>query len=390
MKKLVLLVMALCLVLGLAACAQPAPAAKEPAKAEPTKEAAAPVAAEPAKTEPTKEAAAPAAEKKALKVALLVGNLGDMSFNDSAASGLNKAKAELGVQGDVIEYGSDPNKFEATILDAAEQGYDMVLASTTMQGFIESHADEFPKTTFVLFDGQVDWTKGKYANVYCIQYKANEASYLGGFVASSISKSKVIGFLGGTDQPIINDFLLGYIAGALQANKDTKIITTYVGSYTDSPKGKELSLGMFNQKADIAFNVAGGSGVGLIEAAADTGNMVLGVDSDQAMIYKAKNNMKFAEVIPTSVLKNVGASLFRAIELFQKGELPLGKAENLGIKEGGVGLADNEFYQKMVPEDVRTQVKALMEKILNGEIVIDSAIGKDTAEIAKIRDSVKP
>lgn len=364
MKKIVLLFVAFVLLVGLAACAAPA---EKPAESE-----------------------KPAETAKKIKVALLVGNLGDLSFNDSAHEGLKKAQAELGVEGSVFEYGSDPNKFEATLLDAAEQGYDIVMGSSTLKGFMETHADSFPNTTFVLFDDQVDWTKGKLANVYCIQYKANEASYLGGFVASSISKTKIIGFLGGTDQPIINDFLLGYIAGALKANPDTKVITTYVGSYTDSPKGKELSLGMFNQKADIGFNVAGGSGVGLIEAAAETGNMVLGVDSDQAMIYKAKDNLKFAEVIPTSVLKNVGASLFRAIDLYLKGELPVGTADNLGIKEGGVGLADNEFYQKMVPEEVRKMVADLEKQIIEGKIEIDTAIGKDTAEIATIRDSVKP
>src|SRR5699024_2928683 len=322
-------------------------------------------------------------------VALLIANLGDLSFNDSAARGLDRAKEELGVNTKIVEYGSDIDKYEASVVDTAEEGYDMVIGSSTLQEYIEEYADDYPETTFVLFDAEADYSKGL-ENVYSILYKANEAALLGGYVAAKTSETNTIGFLGGMDQPVINDFLLGYIQGAQLADENVKVATTYVGSYTDSSKGKELSFAMFNQGADAVFNVAGGSGVGLIEAAVEQNKHVIGVDSDQAEMYKEKGNDKFADVIPTSVLKNVDYSLFRAIDLYVKGELPVGKTDHLGIKEGGVGLAENDFYKDMVDEATRVEVDELMEKISKGELKVESAYGKSTEEISKARDAVKP
>lgn len=340
--------------------------------------------------EPTTGGTGEAVEASDVSVALLVGNLGDMSFNDSANEGLEQAAKDLGIEPKVIEFGNDPNAYEPNVIDAAEQGYDIIMGSATLQTAIESVADDYPESTFILFDSEADWEAGDFKNVYCITYKANEASFLGGYVAAAISETGTLGFLGGVDQPIINDFLLGYIEGAQQFNPDVKVITTYAGSYTDPSKGKELTIGMINQGADISFNVAGGTGVGLIEAASETGTKVLGVDSDQALMYKEQGQDKLAEVIPTSVLKNVGYSLYRAIDLYVKGELQLGTTDNLGIEEGGVGLADNEYYQEMVPEEVRTAVKDLEQKVIDGEVTISSAIGMTTDEISTIRDAVKP
>lgn len=336
------------------------------------------------------ESGGAAGEGSDVKVALLVGNLGDMSFNDSAHAGLQKAAEDFGIEFKVIEFGTDPNNYEPNVIDAAEQGYNIIMGSSTLQTAYEEVADDYPDSVFLLFDSEINWDAGDFENVYCITYKANEASFLGGYVSAAISETGTIGFLGGTDQPIINDFLLGYIEGAQEFNPDVKVITTYAGSFMDPSKGKELTLGMVNQGADISFNVAGGTGVGLIEAAGETGTKVLGVDSDQAMMYKEQGQEDLANLIPTSVLKNVGDSLYRAVDLYIKGELPVGEAEDLGIAEGGVGLADNEYYQSMVPEDVRTAVKEIEEKIVNGEIAVSSAIGKTTEEISEIRDAVQP
>ncbi len=340
---------------------------------------------------PTTGGTTPApAEGSDIKAALLVGALGDMSFNDSAHSGMQRAGADLGIEVKTIEYGHQQDKFEATLIDTAEQGYNVILTSSTLQDAIEANAEDFPETVFVMFDGEVDWAAGDFKNVYCITYKANEASYLGGYVAAAMSETGVIGFLGGTDQPIINDFLLGYIGGAQAKNPDIKVITTYAGSYSDPSKGKELTLGMINQNADVLFNVAGGTGVGLIEAAVEKGKYILGVDSDQALMYEATGKQNFADLIPTSVLKNVGDSLYRTLDLYKKGELKVGEAEVLGIAEGGVGIADNKYYQEMVPKEVREEVSALQEKILAGEVQIDTAYGKTTEQIAEIREAVKP
>lgn len=326
-----------------------------------------------------------------LKVALLVGSLGDMSFNDSAAAGVNKAKAELkNVEVKIIEYGTAADKFEATFVDTADAGYDMILSGSTMQEYVQKYAPEYKDSTFVIFDSQVDYTKGDLSNVYSIVYKANEASFLGGYLAAATSDTGVIGFLGGTDQPIISDFLVGFIQGAKEANPNIKVATSYVGSWSDSAKGKELSFAMYNQNASLVFNVAGGSGVGAIEAGVERKKAVLGVDSDQAMKYKGLGNESYASVIVSSVLKNVGDSLYRAIDLKLKGELKVGATETLGIKEGGVGLADNEYYQNAVSAEIRAKIAELEGKVTGGQIVVDTAYGMTTDQVNTIRESVKP
>lgn len=325
-----------------------------------------------------------------IKVALLIGSRGDMSFSDSAVRGVEKAGKELAADVTIIEYGSNPDKFDATVVEAGEAGYDMVIASSILIDTVEKYAEEFSNVNWVVFDGQVDYDSSDFSNVYSIVYSANEGSFVGGYIAASLSETGTLGFLGGVDAPIINDFLLGYIQGAQAFNEDVKVAVNYAGSYTDPAKGKELSLAMNSQGADIVFNVAGGTGVGLIEAAVEKNFKVLGVDSDQAMIYKETGKEEFAEVIPTSVLKNVDNSLYRAIDLFIKGELKLGETEVLGLTELGVGIAENEFYDKYVSEEVQTKAKELQEQVQSGSIKVESVYGKTTEEIAEIIKAVRP
>ena len=391
MKKFLALIMAGMLTLSLAACGstdQPA-ANNEPAPAANNTEAA------PTAT-PAAQPEAPAAAQD-IKVALLIsGNLGDMSFNDSANEGVVRAGANLGVDIRVVECNSDASKYEPTLLEFSDEGYDMIIVATNFIEFVEKYADEFPDTRYVIFDGEVDYSKGSYDNVSCILYKANEASFLGGFVAAELTKSgadgtnpeKVIGFLGGMDIPGINDFLVGYIQGALHADPETKVASVYSNSFSDSAKGKELTISMIGQGSDVNFNVAGGAGTGLIEACVEAGVKVVGVDSDQALRFES-TKPEFSAQIATSVLKNVGDSLYRAIDLFTQDQLAVG-SEFLGIAEGGVGLADNKYYQEQVPQEIRDQVADLEAKILSGEIIVISALGADDSAIAEYISKVRP
>ena len=128
---------------------------------------------------------------------------------------------------------------------------------------------------------------------------------------------------------------------------------------------------MYDQGADITFNVAGQTGMGGIDAAANRSKYTFGVDSDQYMILKDTDPEKAANIV-TSMMKNVDNSIFRAIKLHMEGTLAYGSAENLGITEGGVGIADNENYKKIVPADMQAKIKELEEKILSGEIVVST------------------
>ncbi|MDR1795645.1 MAG: BMP family ABC transporter substrate-binding protein [Erysipelotrichaceae bacterium] len=326
-----------------------------------------------------------------IKVALLIGYRGDMSFNDSAARGVDKAGAEIpGVEVKVIEYGTDDSKIEPTLLDTADEGYDMIIIGSSGLDYIH-HAADYPDTVFVVFDAEADFSDGQNSNVYSIQYKVNEASYLAGYMAAKMSDTGVIGFLGGQDVPVISDFLVGYITGAQLANPDIKVAWAYTGSWNDSAKGKDQSLMMFNQKnASIVFGVAGAAGNGAIEAGAEVGKYVIGVDSDQHELFLNNGNETLANVITTSVLKYVDNSLYRAIELYVEGKLPTGTNEVLGIAEGGAGLAKNSYYEETVPAELRAEIDELEAKITAGEITIISAYGLTTDEIDVIRNAVNP
>jgi basic membrane protein A len=342
----------------------------------------------------TAPAETPVDETKVYKVALMVGNLGDLSFNDSAARGVNKANADFSdVEVTIIEYGTDPDRYEAAVLDTADAGYDVIISSGTLQGFVETHSADFPDTSFIIFDtaASYDPAAAGFPNIYGISFKANEASYLGGFLAASLSETGVISFLGGMDIPVISDFLVGYIEGAQAANPAVKVAYRYAGSWRDSALGKELALAMFNvDGADVIFNVAGGTGIGGIEASVEAGKISIGVDSDQAVIFASQGRTEYADRIFSSVLKNVDNALYRALGLLREGNLPVGTNEPLGIAEGGVGLADNDFFQANVPADVRAALTDLQAKIVAGQIKVTSAYGLTSDQVEAIRSAVRP
>lgn len=330
-----------------------------------------------------KETEAASGEK--VKVTLLVtGSFGDKAFNDSAQAGMKKIESEMGdqVEVEMIEMGSDKTKFEGSMLDAAESDADIIITGLwDMKEITEQVAQEFPEKKFIIFDTDVDYTLGDLSNVYSMSYKQNEGAFLAGVLAASVTSSDmefanedaVIGFVGAKDTAaVINDSAVGYIEGAQFVNPDIKVLVSYVGSYVDSATAKELALTQYSSGADCVFVAAGPASVGVIEAGAESQKYVIGVDSDQALAYEGKDE---ANYIISSAIKGVGDSLFSSIERAQAGELPYGEHETLGLAEGAVGLADSEIYNTVVPEDVRTAVDGAKEKLLAGEVTVDTAYG---------------
>ncbi|WP_041082877.1 BMP family ABC transporter substrate-binding protein [Thermotoga profunda] len=336
---------------------------------------------------------------KPLKVALLLnGNLGDKSFFDSAARGLDMAIRQLGIQGKIIEASYKQENWRPYLEDLSDQDYDIIIVGTwQMQEILEEVAAMNPDKKYFIFDTSVDYSKPGVKNVYSILYKQNEGSFLMGALAAMITTSgmpktnpePIIGFLGGMDIPVINDFLVGYIEGARYINPNIKVLISYVGNFNDPAKGKELSLAMYRQGADIIFNVAGNTGIGLLEAAKEADRWAIGVDSDQALIYES-TDIEIAKRIVTSMMKNVDLSIFRGIKMHLEGRLVYGRAENLGILEGGVGVADNKYYRELVPEQFRNKIKEIENKITKGEIKVGTVFGMSQDDLNKLRMSVKP
>ena len=322
---------------------------------------------------------------------LVPGTLGDKSFWDSANEGLTALEEELGSDTftfEIQEMGAgadDMSSYPDFFLDAADSGkYDVIITGswTAVDGMKEA-MEEYPDQKFILFDEGFDFSSGDGENLYNLLFKQNEVSFLVGACAELLSKSGTICFLGGMEGNVINDFLVGYIQGALEVNPDAEVAVSFVGNYEDSAKGKDLSLAMFNAGADVGFNVAGAAGMGILEAAKEADKLAFGVDSDQAGL-----NPDLADFIPTSALKNVGAGLARSIKLDMAGKLAYGTAETLGFAQNGVELLDDEHYQEMVPEEIRTQVEELREKIAAGEIEVYTSATMDSAAIEELKASV--
>lgn len=344
------------------------------------------------------EAAAEADESKPSFVFVCTGQLGDKSFNDSANAGIEEIASALGCETRVIEVGRDQTKWEPTFQDLAEEGeYDVIISNGSSSiETIQKVAEEFPEQKFVAFDCTIE--TDQYPNLYAISYKQNEGSYLAGVLAALVTQSDMeyanadnkIGFIGGSEHPIITDFLVGYIAGAKSVDPDIKVYVSYIGSWDDTAKGKETAIAQYNQGVDIIFPAAEQAGLGCVEAAVDMGKYIIGVDSDQSMLFAGVDEDK-ANVILTSVLKNVGDSLVRMANMEMEGTVPWGDYEELGIAENGAGIADNEYFQKNVPDDIKSVIEEKKQEVIDGNVEIPTALGDaDQTEVQALIDSVAP
>jgi basic membrane protein A len=297
----------------------------------------------------------------------------------------------------VLEIGENPTGWEPALLEVSEQDWDLIIGGTfSLSETLGEVAKLYPDKRYILFDASLPYEHGAYSNVYSIQYKQNEGSYLGGILAASLLDQGLpagtgahLGFLGGMDIPVINDFLVGYIAGARSVNPEIKISVSYIGSFTDAAKGKELGLAQYRSGVGIGFIAASQAGLGQISAAAETNQYILGVDSDQEAIF-AESDPALASRVVSSVLKNVDVSLVRAYELYRAGDLPFGSTETVGLAEGAVGLVETANFAGLATKDTIAALETAKAAIVAGEVKVPTAFGMDSATIASLRDSMRP
>lgn len=325
------------------------------------------------------------------KVALLIpGSLGDKSFFDASYEAVGLLEQEYGMEVDYVECGTDASKYYPAYVDLCQGGYDLILTvSSNGDDALTQIAEEYPDQKFINLDGEMDEIP---SNVYIIAPKNNEMSYLAGAVAALKAQElgdTTIGFVGGMDIPGINEFLVGYIEGAQQIMPDIKVQSSYVGSFTDTAKGKENGLLLYNSGISVVFTAAGQSGIGVIDAAVQTGKYVIGVDSDQAEALK-ESQPEMANVVITSAIKKIPQNALHIVQKAMDGEVNYGKKEYYGLQEEAVGIADNEFYEKLMSQDNRKLIEELKGKVMNGEVELTETMGLTTEELVEIRDQVRP
>ena len=233
-------------------------------------------------------------------------------------------------------------------------------------------AKEFPNQHF----GCIDYTLKPGAtipsNLVALRFKEEEGSFLVGVIAGLVTKTNKVGFIGGMDIPLIHKFEAGYKAGVKAANPDCEILVGYAGvtgeAFKNPGKGKEIGLSQYNQGVDIIFHASGSTGLGVFEAARETGKLAIGVDSDQ--YHEAPG------YILTSMIKRVDNAVFETIKSELDGTFKGGVRE-LGLKQNGVGYVYDEHNKDLIPDEVIEKVEEFKAKIIAGEIVVPK---KDTAE----------
>lgn len=317
----------------------------------------------------TRPAPTPATPKVGLILA--TGGLGDKSFNDISYAGVLRAKKELGINFSYVEPTAiaEYEGFQRNFASAGEYaiiicvGFDQADALTKIAG-------EYPNQKFAIVDMFVNKT-----NVASLLFKANEGSFLVGVVAGMNTTTGKVGFVGGMDIPLIQDFFKGYEAGAKWANPDATVLTpVFVGGWADPTKGKEFALGLIDMGADVIYVAAGKSGLGALEAAHERGVTGLGVDACQCYLYPE---------IVASMTKRVDVAVYEMINATIKGTFQ-GGVYNRGLKEKWVGSCrlpeEEEFWEETfnfkhasLPAGIIDKVKEARDKIVAGEITVPSA-----------------
>ena len=378
MKKLIAILLVLVMALSLFACA----GSKDPSES----------SNDPAKSEDNNTSDTPAESGKKANIVLVIPNsLGDKAFSDMVWSGVQIAKEKNPDRvGNIkcIELQGDTTTPIPTLTELAELGeWDIIVTGTfSLKESIVEVAAKFPEQKFLIYDTELDYSDGKFKNCASFAAMQNEGSFLGGALAAMASKSGVIGFVGGKETSSVSDFLVGYIEGAKYVNPDIIVRSAFIGNFTDTAAAKELANAQNAQGADVVFAVCSGAGSGVYEAAADGGFWALGVDCDQSLILE-DTNPAAAKAILTSVVKNFDVVLSNAITEALDGTIEFGKHNAIDLAAGGIGLADNSYYESAVSADIRAKVDEIAEKIKSGEIKVSTAIGMDADTYNNLKES---
>ncbi len=301
-----------------------------------------------------------------------VGGRGDKSFNDGAYEGGQRAMKALGIATRYIEPGDGPDR-ESGLRVLASEGMNLVVGV----GFIFTDdltqlAREYPNIDFAGVDYAVATDKAGRpipppANLAALKFREEQGSFLVGAIAALVSKTKKVGFVGGMESPLIEKFEAGYRAGVKHVCPQCEVLVQYAGvtpdAFRNPGRGKELALSQFGQGVDIIYHASGSTGLGVFEAARQTGKLAIGVDADQ-----------YAEApghVLTSMVKHVDEAVFDVAKLVQNHTFQ-GGIHQFGLAENGVGYVYDEHNRDLIPDSVRTRVEQLKAEIIAGRIQVPS------------------
>ena len=287
-----------------------------------------------------------------------LGGKFDKSFNEAAYTGAERWKAETGGTYKELEMQSEAQR-EQALRRLAETGANpIVMTGFAFKEVLSKIAGDYPDTKFVIIDDAVDAP-----NVQSNVFADGEGSYLAGVMAAHASKTGTVGFIGGMDVPLIHKFECGYRQGFAAAKPDGTVLINYTGTtpaaWNDPVKGGELTKAQKGQGADVVFAAAGGTGIGVLQAAADEGILSIGVDSNQNHLHPGK--------VLTSVVKRVDNAVYDA---FKAGEAVEPGLKVWDVKSDGVGVAMDDNNKPLVTPEIAAAVEDARAKIASGEVVV--------------------
>lgn len=345
--------------------------------------------AEATTAEAKEDAKADSGEKK--EVYVFIRDRGDLSYWDSMAEGGDRATKDYADRANVhvVETTVDLQANLQAMYEAADAGADLIITASDFKDNLVEVANEYPDIAFTIISEDVV-SQCENGNTYGVDFATSQAAYLGGIVAADLAKNGTadmeatgtVGFIGGMDESlVIQEFLWGYIQGAKAYDPATKIVYNYVGAWNDPDTAKTQAMTQYNDAgADVIFACAGGSGNGVHNAAAEAGKFVIGVDSDQSLLYNDDKDIQ--EKFATSVIKQVGNAVYNVIgEFLDNGELPYGEYEVLGLADEAVGIVEGDVIKNLLSEDGKAALEAAKKGIIDGSVEVKSAIGKGQDEV---------
>jgi len=289
-----------------------------------------------------------------------MGGKFDKSFNQGVYDGVERFKKETGIDYREFEVTNETQR-EQALRRMAQRGANPILGVGFAQaGPMETVAKEFPDVKFTIIDGVVDLP-----NVQSIVFKEQEGSFLVGLLAAMASESGMVGFVGGMDIPLIRRFACGYEQGAKHADNKVDVVQNMTGTtpsaWNDPGRGSELAKGQFDRGVDVIYAAAGGTGVGVYQAAKDGGKLAIGVDSNQNYLHPG--------TMLTSMLKRVDVAAYTAYKEAMDGTWAPG-FKVLGLAEEGVGWALDENNASLITDDMKAAVEQASADILAGSITV--------------------
>jgi basic membrane protein A len=366
----------ICLLLAalLTGCTAPQaaqPAADQPAADQPAADQ--PAADQPAADQPAADQ--PAVTAPARVVYLINGALGDNAFYDSGQAGIDALAAEYGVETRTIEANFDAGKYEPSLQAAVSYADVIFVISYGFEDQLKEIADKNPDKIFVNIDTVVENSGGTITSVDFIE---EESAYLAGVVAGmlttntsvpNINSDKIVGVVGGDVDPVVSAFVYAYEKGAQSVDPEIVVEAKALGgAWDDAAKGKQAALQLYDQNADVVFQVAAAAGIGVLQAAAERGLYAIGVDTNQ-------NDLEPGFVVASDI-KDVGKAIQEVYKSVSDGSYQPGAVLQYGLASGGVDLV-TAAQTKVLPDAIEAKVAELRQQIIDGTLQIELYDGSD-------------